>query len=212
MLKSPPHCRHAGRDLTGLDMETRGLPNAVEQRGFGGRHPHLAAPFEPGEQGRAPARIEMGGDLVEQQDRRRAAAFRDQLGMGEDKPEQQRLLLAGRGSGGRHVLGAMGDGEVLPMRADGRPAGGGVAAAAGLESRRRGRLPSQPSSASVALAKSLAGVLGEPLVQRGDRARRAPRATAAPCSAMPASSAASQAGSALSGSASNLLRARIAAS
>ena len=47
--------------------------------------------------------IEVRGDLVEQQDRRLAAALGDQLGMGEDQAEQQRLLLAGRGARGRHV-------------------------------------------------------------------------------------------------------------
>ena len=67
------------------------------KRGFGRRHPHLAAAFEPGEQSRAALGIEMRGNFVEQQDRRVAAALGDQFGMGEDKPEQQRLLLAGRG-------------------------------------------------------------------------------------------------------------------
>ena len=40
--------------------------------------------------------IEMRRNLVEQQDRRLATPLGDQLGMGEDEPEQQRLLLAGR--------------------------------------------------------------------------------------------------------------------
>ena len=43
-------------------------------------------------------RIEMRGDLVEEQDRRLAAALGDQLGVGENEAEQQRLLLAGRGT------------------------------------------------------------------------------------------------------------------
>ena len=51
--------------------------------------------------------IEVGGDLVEQQERRLAAALGDEVGMGEDEAEQQRLLLAGRGLRGGHVLGAV---------------------------------------------------------------------------------------------------------
>ena len=41
--------------------------------------------------------IEMGGDLVEEQDRAAAGALGDEIGMGEDEADQQRLLLAGRG-------------------------------------------------------------------------------------------------------------------
>ena len=57
-------------------MQTRGLAYAIEQRALGGRHPHLAAAFEAGEQCRAALRVEVGGDLVEEQDRRLAAAPR----------------------------------------------------------------------------------------------------------------------------------------
>ena len=156
--------------MPGLDVEARGLADAVEQRGFGRRHPHLAAPFEPVEQRRAPAGIEVGGDLVEQQDRRRAAAFRDQLGVGEDQAQQQRLLLAGRALRGRHALGAMGDGEVLAVRADGRAPGCGVAAAAGLEI--GGEVAVGPALERQLRGRKIAGGrVGEPFVQRRDGPR-----------------------------------------
>ena len=40
-------------------MEARCRRNALEQRRFGRRHPHLATAFEAGEQSRAAARVEM---------------------------------------------------------------------------------------------------------------------------------------------------------
>ena len=49
--------------------------------------------------------------------------------MGEREAHQQRLLLAGRGAGGRRVLGPVPDREIADVRADQRAAGGGVAAA-----------------------------------------------------------------------------------
>ncbi len=110
-------------------------PMPVEQRGFGGGHPHLAAAFEAGEQRGAALGIEVGGDLVEQEDRRLAAPLGDQFGVGEDQAEQQRLLLAGRGLRGRHLLGAVEDRQVLAVRALGGPAGRGVARAIGAERR-----------------------------------------------------------------------------
>ena len=90
-----------GDKRTARDVEAAGLADPFEQRGFGRRHPHLAAAFEAREQRGAAPGIEVRGDLVEQQDRRRAAALGDQLGMGEDEAEQQRLLLAGRASARR---------------------------------------------------------------------------------------------------------------
>ena len=101
-------------------MKARRLANAVEQASLGCSHPYLAAAFEPGKQGRTAPGIEVGCDLVQQQQRRLAATIRDQLGMGEDKPEQQPFLLAGRRLSSRHLLGAVVDGEVLPVRACGR--------------------------------------------------------------------------------------------
>ena len=78
---------------------------------------------------------------------RLAAALRDQLGMGHDEAEEQRLLLAGRGIGGGHGLGAMSHGEVLAVRAPvARPA-----ARRGCgwpRARRRDRCPPSPRARS----------------------------------------------------------------
>ena len=71
----------------------------------------------------------MGGDLVEQDEGRDAAHRRDQPGMGERQPDQQRLLLAGRGAPGLALLGAVAHDQVARLRPDQRAAGGGVAGA-----------------------------------------------------------------------------------
>ena len=85
-----------GADLPRLDVKARCFANALEQGSFGRRQPHLAPPFEPREQGRTPDGVEMGGDLVQQQQRRLAAAFGNEIGMSEHQAQEQRLLLAGR--------------------------------------------------------------------------------------------------------------------
>jgi hypothetical protein len=73
--------RSGGADLPGLDVETGSLAYALEQGGLGRGHPHLAPPFEAGEKGRTAPWIEVRGNLVEQQDRRLAAAPGDKLGL-----------------------------------------------------------------------------------------------------------------------------------
>lgn len=61
----------------------------LEQGGLRAGHPHLAAAGrQPIEQGGTAQRIEMGGDLVEQQHRPAADPFGNQIGMGEDDAEQ----------------------------------------------------------------------------------------------------------------------------
>ena len=55
----------------------------------------ISPPFEPAEQGISTRGIEMGGDFVEQQQRGRAPPRRDEIRVGEDQAEQQRLLLSG---------------------------------------------------------------------------------------------------------------------
>ena len=55
--------------------------------------------------------------------------------MGEDEADQQRLLLAGRGRRGRHVLGAVAHDEVGGLRADKGAPGGAVAGAAVAQER-----------------------------------------------------------------------------
>ena len=93
--------------------------------------------LQPAKQSLSPLRIEVRGDFIEQKDRRFAAAFRDQLGMGEDEPEQKRLLLAGRGLRRGHSLGAVRNGEILPVRAFDRAARSGIPAAIACQSRRK---------------------------------------------------------------------------
>jgi hypothetical protein len=97
-------------------VESRGGLDPLEQLGLGRAHPNLAAAFEPAEQRRSALGVEMRGDFVQQQERWLAAAIRDQLGMGQDKAQQKRLLLAGRAVGRGHALGAVGDGKVLAVR------------------------------------------------------------------------------------------------
>ena len=75
-------------------METGSLGDTVEQGGFGRSHPHLAAIREASEEGGPPAWIEVSRDLVEKQDRRLTASFRNDVRMRENKSKQQRLLLA----------------------------------------------------------------------------------------------------------------------
>ena len=68
-------------------MEAAGLPDAFEEGRFRRRHPHLSAPFQPGEQGRTALGIKVRGNFIEEQDRRIATAVGDQFGMSENKPE-----------------------------------------------------------------------------------------------------------------------------
>ena len=83
-------------DAVGYGQPGR-LADGAERVPLGPRHPHLtAARSEPLEQGGAAHRIEMGGNLVEEQDRPAARLLGDEIGMGKDDADQQRLLLAGR--------------------------------------------------------------------------------------------------------------------
>src|SRR5687767_4273467 len=95
--------RHAAwRDLEHL----RTLLDLRERRRVGAGHPDLRAErLELAIERGAPARIEMGDDLVEQQQRRESGHLGEQPGMGEHETDQQRLLLAGRGIGGWDTLG-----------------------------------------------------------------------------------------------------------
>ena len=96
------------------DRQPRRLgADSGEQAGLGPGHPDLPARLpQPFEQSGAAGRVEMGGNLVEQKDRPPAGAFGDEIGMGQDQADQERLLLAGRGRGGGLVLAEMGDGEI----------------------------------------------------------------------------------------------------
>ena len=158
---------------------------------------------QPFEQGGAAAGVEMGGDLVEQQDRRRAAAAGDELGMGKDEAEQQRLLFAGRAEARRVAAlrrwvtarsWRCGPAVARPAAASrprlARSAGGEIAAVPAIErqsrragNRRRGsRGHVSPSAATVrarASAKCRAMIghsgfeCGKPVPGRRPRARQA---------------------------------------
>src|SRR5262249_25805010 len=78
----------------------------------------------------APPRIEMCDNFVEQEHWRRSGHLRDQASMRENEPDQQRLLLTGRGSAGGDVLAHIDDRQVRYMRAVEGAARGGVARSA----------------------------------------------------------------------------------
>jgi hypothetical protein len=101
-----------------------------EQGRLGAGHPDLAASAgKPLEQGPAARGIEVGGDLVEQQDRPHAPVGGDEVGMDEDDREQQRLLLPGRAGRRRLALAKMGDRKVGAVRPGQGPPRRAVAAA-----------------------------------------------------------------------------------
>ena len=72
-------------DRAALDVKAGRLADPGEEARFRRCHPYLPAPFEPGEKGRAASGIEVGGHLVQEQDRRLAATFGHQLRMGRSK-------------------------------------------------------------------------------------------------------------------------------
>ena len=67
--------------------------------------------------------VKMGGDLVQQEDRRRAEIEGERARIGEDQGDQQRLLLSGGGIFGRDPLGRPIRAEVDTMRPDQRSPG-----------------------------------------------------------------------------------------
>lgn len=124
--------RLARLDAPAGDLEDpRACTDIGEACRIGAGHPDLGA--ERGEfiEQRDPAaRIEMGDHLVEQQQRRDAGHLGDETCMGQHETDQERLLLAGRGVPGRHVLGRIDHIEIGEMRSLQGAAGGGVAGAA----------------------------------------------------------------------------------
>ena len=77
----------------------------------------------------------MCGDLIEQQDGRNAGHRGDEAGMRQHQPDEQRLLLAGRGFAGGDSLGTMGHQQVSEVRPIEGAAGGSVARPAGAQGR-----------------------------------------------------------------------------
>ena len=160
----------------------------------------LSSRSELVEQCRAPARIEMRGDLVEQQQRRlaahrRAAAAHGPAGSRSAAPSARRSRHA---SAAMPLLGHA-DGEVGAMRPDRGAAGLGIALPIAGERRGelapRRRAPASSSSQASTVPARPAGRAGtglRPRRRRGRAAATASRraaATATPCSAMVSSSA-----------------------
>ena len=167
----------------------------------------LSSPAKTRKQRGATGGIEMRGDLVEQQERRRTAHRALQPGMREQDGDQQRLLLAGRGRLGGDALLGVNDAEIGAMRP---------------ERRRRRRAHRSPGWCASAVRKrssaASAGIVVEPALDRADQreasaregargfraqprssrsiASRRAAATATPSAAMISSSAESHAGSA----------------
>ena len=132
---SPVHRRGSGcasEGLTPVSAETsehlRSPLKLGERGGIGAGEEHLAPEARERivERGAA-ARIEVGRDFVEERERRDSRHLSDQACMGEREPDDQRLLLAGRGGGRRRLLWPVPDQKVGKMRPDEGAAGGGVA-------------------------------------------------------------------------------------
>ncbi len=105
-----------------------------EGRRVGPCHPHLHAEVvEDLEQRRPPTRIEVRGDLVEQDDGGKSRHCGDEPRMGEHKTDEKRLLLARRGPPRLDVLGAVPNQEVGRLRTDEGAPGGPVARAASAQ-------------------------------------------------------------------------------
>src|SRR5689334_23195950 len=108
--------------------ELRALAKRGKHRLVGAGHEGLAAePVDQVEEGSAPAFIQMRGNFVEQQNWRVAGQVADEASMGEDKADQQCLLLAGRTTLRLHVLLEVAHQQIGPMRTIKRTPGGRVA-------------------------------------------------------------------------------------
>jgi len=110
--------------------ELRPLAERGKDGGIGAGHERLRAELvEDGEEGETAGLIEMGGDLVEEDERRLAGEFCDQPRLGQDQADKERLLLAGGAGFGRHLLRLVADADVGEMRAGEGAAGRSIAAA-----------------------------------------------------------------------------------
>ena len=114
----------------------RAFAERGEDGGVGAGHEGLAAEVvEDAEEGPAARLVEMGGDLVEENDRRLAGEPRHEPRLREDEADEERLLLAGRAALRRHLLRAVADEEIGEMRPEEGASGSGVARALGAKER-----------------------------------------------------------------------------
>ena len=197
----------------------------LAQRGkdgsIGAGQERLAAELvEDVEQCFAPGLVEMGGDLVEEDDRGLAGDPGDQPRLREDEADEEGLLFAGRAAVGSGVFGGMADEEVGEVGAEERAAGGGVARPFRPEERaigsstsaelRPSRSPSRAPASAIAAAGNGESA-GPPAMRSCARLTHSQRAAAmaTPSSAISCSIASSQAGLG-AGSARSLLRPRMA--
>ncbi len=114
--------------------------------------------------------------FVEQQQRGDAGHFRYQVACASTSPDQQRLLLAGRGIARRHVLRRVDHFQVGQMRAVERAPGGGVAGAA-VCAGSRGSGPRRTSRGSCISAFSIQPSSMMSAEGKGGPRRRAPAAS-----------------------------------
>ena len=90
-----PRFRLAAFDPAVADNEPSRISNTCEKAWFGAGHPNLTCCHNQSvEQGGAARWIEVRGDLVKQEKRAAAAMLGDEIGVGKNKAEQERLLLA----------------------------------------------------------------------------------------------------------------------
>lgn len=124
--------RRDGATVASSTRKNCASPRSVSNgAGLGARHPHLRAEVEEdAEQSGAPGGVEVGGDFVEEDDRRVAGELRGETRMGEDDADEERLLLPRRALRGRRGLRAVDHDEVGEVRSGARPAGGAVGGSA----------------------------------------------------------------------------------
>src|SRR5208337_745780 len=117
--------------LASLDAQARHDPqhqsaffNCREQRPIGAGKPDLPIQgFHHFKESIAPDRIEMRGDLVEEDERCQSAHHGNETRMGQNQPGKERFLLSCRGLRRRGLFWAMPHAKIARLRADQRSPG-----------------------------------------------------------------------------------------
>ena len=122
----PLEIAHAAR-ATPSATRTIAVAPAAQVGLVGRRQDRLVEPADRIEQQPAPLGVELAGDVVEQEQRQLVALLRQQVGLGQDQPEQHPPLLALR-SVPAHVRARLAQLDVVQMRAAARRAPLDVAA------------------------------------------------------------------------------------